>query len=380
MSDGPGVREEYFLDRPMDVEAEQEAADAPLEALEQPWNPVDIRVSSKNFSIRNVLDMIDEDELELAPDFQRNKVWKPGQRSRLIESILLQIPLPAFYFAADRDGSMKVVDGLQRLSTIHAFARESANQFALSDLEYLRNEQGKTFADLPVAWRRRFYQTQLVVHVIDAETPSQIKYDIFKRINTGGTPLNTQEIRHCMSKRRSREFLKDCAHHPAFAQAVGSSFVDHLRMADRELVLRFCAFRLLGVDRYEGAMDPFLDEALTVLDDPGKVGDARLAELRAEFVEAMTMARKVFGDNAFRKWPWNATSRYPVNRALFESWATALAAHPEAIDGREETIVRRARDLMTNDGFYLEAITTSTGDVRKVRYRFGTASEVVSSA
>jgi hypothetical protein len=367
------VVEEHFLDEALDTEAEQKDDE---DEISIPWSPEAIRVSSKSFSLRNVLDMIDEKELELAPDFQRNRVWNVGQKSRLIESMLLQIPLPAFYFAQDRDGAMKVVDGLQRLSTVYDFAR--GDGFPLKGLEYLVDEQGSVFADLSPAWRRRFYQTQLYVHVIDPQTPSKVKYDIFRRINTGGTPLNTQEIRHCMSGQRSRTFLRRCANSENFLRAVGERFRDHVRMADRKLVLRFCAFRVLGMDRYEGAIDPFLDTANELLDDSAGLSDDQLSELAQSFEGAMALAYSVFRENAFRKWPMDAVYRSPVNRALFESWSIAFA---EALDRQiridSGRIVVEARELMTSDFVYLDSITTSTGGIRKVIYRFNKAREVV---
>jgi hypothetical protein len=118
--DGTSVIEETFENMPTGVEAER---DDEQPEITRPWNPDDIRVGTKQFSLRNILDLIDEDGLELAPDFQRNTVWKSRQKSRLIESILLQIPLPAFYFAEDANGMMRVVDGLQRLSTVRSYVR-----------------------------------------------------------------------------------------------------------------------------------------------------------------------------------------------------------------------------------------------------------------
>lgn len=211
-------REEYFENSPLDVELEDHGDD---EAIARPWDPNKIRVSTKNFSIRQVLDQIDDHDLELAPDFQRNFVWTLDQKSRLIESILLQIPLPTFYFAEDDDGMYRAVDGLQRLTTIHSFVRRG--EFALRGLEYLNSANGQYFEDLPQAWKRRIFSSQLVVHVIDPSTPSDVKYNIFKRLNTGGSPLNAQEIRHCMSKNRSRDFLRKCAFSPEFEQVAGGA-------------------------------------------------------------------------------------------------------------------------------------------------------------
>jgi hypothetical protein len=113
------------------------------------------------------------------------------QKSRLVESILLRIPLPAFYFTEQPGGTMQVGDSLQRLSTIHAYMRgkNGPSSFRLSGLEYLTDVEGKRFSELASAWQRRLHNTQLSVHVMDPSTPDHVKFDIFKRINTGGSPL-----------------------------------------------------------------------------------------------------------------------------------------------------------------------------------------------
>jgi Protein of unknown function DUF262 len=363
------VHEEYFENVPTGVEVESDDQ----AGIARPWNPSDIRVSTKQFSLRNILDLIDEGDLELAPDFQRNQVWKARQKSRLIESILLQIPLPAFYFAEDTNGMMRVVDGLQRLSTVRSFVRGGEHSFLLTDLEYLDADR-KSFAELPPALQRRIHNAQIVVHVIDPTTPPGVKYDIFKRINTGGTPLNAQEIRHCMSRNRSRDFLKRCTHTSEFDLATGGRFRDHIRMDDREVVLRFCAFWLRGVEGYvkEGSMDSHLETTTAMLDDPRRVLDYQLEELHTAFRNAMKNSYAVFGEHAFRKWPFGSTGhRNPINRPLFECWSCALASVPfDDLRRRRDDIVSAARQLMTTNRDYVDAITTSTGDSRKVRLRF----------
>lgn len=195
----PDVVEDVFDGRATGVEVEDPGEDRAL--IKRPWNPEQIRVSTSAFSLRNILDLIDEDSLELAPDFQRGQVWRSDQKSLLVESLLLQIPLPAFYFAEDSDGAFRVVDGLQRLSTLHAFVRGVDSGFTLTSLDHLHDLEGRRFTDLPVPFQRRINNTQLTVNVIDPSTPREVTYEIFKRINTGGTPLNAQEIRHCMSRR-----------------------------------------------------------------------------------------------------------------------------------------------------------------------------------
>lgn len=363
------VLEETFENIPTGVEAD--TGDDETE-ITRPWNPEAIRVGTKQFSLRNILDLIDDGDLELAPDFQRNSVWKPRQKSRLIESILLQIPLPAFYFAEDTDGMMRVVDGLQRLSTVHSYARNPAS-FPLAELEYLQSASGLRFRELPAALQRRINNAQIVVHVIDPTTPPGVKYDIFKRINTGGSPLNAQEIRHCMSKDRSRNFLKRCTHAEEFDLATGHSMHEHIRMDDREVALRFCAFQLGGLKGYEeaGSMDVFLENTTGMLDDPRKVSDTKLEELYQSFCLSMLKCYKIFGEHTFRKWPWGARGKSPINRPLFDCWSFALAKYTDRdLDERKESIVKAARDLMTDNREYIDAITAGTNSISKVKLRF----------
>lgn len=384
----PATLEEYDENsEATDVEAERQGDSEEFEDIKRPWNPEDIRVSTKSFSLRNILDLIDDESLDLAPDFQRLQVWKVKQKAQLIESLLLQIPLPAFYFAEDADGGMRVVDGLQRLSTVYDFVLGGSDRkggFRLRELEYIEDVQGKRFADLPAPWQRRIRNAQIVVHVIDPATPAPVKYDIFRRINTGGTPLNGQEIRHCMSKPRSRSFLKRCIESPEFASATDSALVKQKRMVDREVVLRFLAFRLLdSIKEYRdlGPMEDLLWLTTERLDNTRDLTDEDLTHLHKDLLQGLRLSELVFGPNAFRKWALGAERRSPFNRALFETWTYGLASHTtEEIAPVAPLIVSAARDRMTNDTDYLNSITVSTGDVRRVEYRFQVVDEILSSA
>ncbi len=372
----PDVVEDVFDGHATGIEVEDSGEDTTK--IQRPWNPDQIRVNTSQFSLRNILDQIDEGSIELAPDFQRLQVWRTDQKSLLVESLLLQIPLPAFYFAEDADGSFRVVDGLQRLSTLHAFVRGGDNGFALGKLEHLNDLKDMRFSDLPVPSQRRINNTQLIVNVIDPTTPRGVTYEIFKRINTGGTPLNAQEIRHCMSSPRSRGILHRMTHTDAFAKATGGRLTDHIRMNDREMALRFAAFWLKGVLAYQERpfMEQFLMDATEMLDDPKQVPDEQVTELETAFERAMTHAYLVFGEHAFRKWPEGDDYRRPINRAMFESWSMALA-DPDCTTAdlrtRRTAIVKAARERMTTDVTYLNAITSSTADRFRVDYRFKAA-------
>ena len=365
------VREEYFESHTTGVELE--VADPPEEP--EPWDPEKIRIHTKHYSLRQVVDMIAEGDIDLAPDFQRHYVWKDRQRWGLIESLLLGIPLPSFYFNEDSTGRLQVVDGVQRLTTIYRYVQK--RNFKLGRMTYLHELEGQGFGDLATLFRRRLNGAQFVAHVIDPQTPYRVKFNIFHRINTGGSPLSAQEVRHCMSRAQSRKFLKALATHQSFVAATEDALREHPRMADREVALRFVAFRLFTPDEYaqHGSFDEFLSVATNRLDD---AADEDLDRLRADFVRGMNNCHLVFGEHAFRKWPWGATRKSPINRALFESWGTVLAGHNSATVRRAAAgLVKRAREMMTNDNEFIGSISGSTGDVRNVRTRLDKVREAV---
>ena len=370
------VGEEYFENEATGVEKETEVSPPADEQEPEPWDPEKIRIHTKHYSLRQLLDMIADGDIDLTPDFQRHYVWKPLQRWSLIESLLLGIPLPSFYFNENASGMLQVVDGVQRLTTIFKYVHEKS--FKLGPVTYLRDLNGQGFDDLAAMFRRRLNTAQFVAHVIDPQTPYRVKFDIFRRINTHGTPLSAQEIRHCMSDARSRAFLKDLANDESFLTATGGALKGHLRMADLEVALRFVGFRLFTPDEYAqySSFDEFLGVVTRRLDD--ELTDQSLNQLRADFVRGMTNCFAVFGDYAFRKWPWGTKWRNPINRALFESWGTMLADQDEAaVRAGSAELVKRAREMMTNDSEFIGSISGSTGDVRNVRTRLSTVREAV---
>lgn len=149
--------------------------------------------------------------LDLTPDFQRFAgIWSDIDQSKLIESLLLRIPLPTLYAAESREESWTVVDGIQRLTTIARFVDPEvigAKPLRLRGLEHLRQYEGKTYAELPGGLKTRIDETELIVHLIRAGTPEPVMFNIFARINTGGRPLTLQELRHALIPGKARQLL-----------------------------------------------------------------------------------------------------------------------------------------------------------------------------
>ena len=370
----------------VDNDPEVEPDDVVFHDIEHPWDPEHIRVSTRSFSLRNVIDMITDGGLDLAPDFQRLHVWGPVQKVLLIESVLLQIPLPAFYFAEDTNGVMQVVDGVQRLSTINDFVTGDPKRgggFPLVGVEYLSDVRGNRFNDLPPVWKRRIYNTQIVAHVIEPSTPADVMYDIFRRINTGEPHSG---LRRSDTASRSNEavlFSRSWRRPPRLITRPRGGLKNHRRMVDRELALRFVAFWCRGPDGYlrSDSLESFLLRVTRSLDDQLDIDDLALVDIRSAFERGLALAYEVFGEHAFRKWPTEVDRLAPINRALFETWTVELArADQAAVRENAEKIRNFARQGMASDTKYIGSISNSTGDVRSVHMRFGKTREFIQLA
>lgn len=337
--------------------------------IKRPFDPERIKVRTIPVVVDQIVSRIDHREIDLAPDFQRMAcIWNDQRKSRLIESLLLRIPIPVFYVAADENEVWSVVDGLQRTSTIYNFVK---GNFSLSRLEYLDKLNGRTFEELPRPMQRRIRETQLVVNVIDPGTPEEVMFNIFHRINTGGMTLNGQEIRHALHPGPVRAFLKDLANADEFLKATNRS-IRTVRMADRECVLRFLAFH---IDPWEGYsaidLDGYLGRTM------GKINGMDAMErhdLSMDFNKAMCAAQRIFGRYAFRKFYSQRDRRRPISKALFEAWGVGLARRSDQeiaslVEGRK-TVMNEFVSLMKNDWEFERAITYSTGTPARVRERF----------
>ena len=259
---------------------EVERDDPEQGAVERPFDPAKIKIRTVTIVVDQLVSRLGHNALDLAPDFQRmSGIWKPVNKSRLIESLLLRIPVPVFYVAADEEENWDVVDGVQRMSTMCDYVM---GKFSLTGLEYREEFNGKRYDELPRAMQRRISETQIVVNVIEPGTPAEVMYNIFHRINTGGQPLNGQEIRHALNPGPARAYLKELADSEEFAVATAHS-ISKERMADRECVLRFLAFHLEPWERYaSNTLDSHLAAAMKTINSmPAKRRDSLAADLRS---------------------------------------------------------------------------------------------------
>ena len=340
------------------------------------YDPEKINIVTREPTIEQLLRRINKEELDLAPDFQRHaNVWKNDAKSRLIESIIIRIPLPAFYIDATDENRWLVVDGIQRLFALKQFINDK--ELKLSGLEYLIGLEGKTYDELERRYQRRIEETQVTVYLIEKGTPPEVKYNIFKRINTGGEPLSNQELRHALNPGQATKLLNKLATSSEFNQVVKLASSKKMRMEDQEFILGFLAFKLISYKDYKEHLsrDSFLTQALSKVN---RLSKEELNKLENEFKQVMIIAWDIFGEDAFRKLSKQKSRRQPINKALFEAWSVNLSnVSNEEID----VLKQKKQELITKFMYYVdddeEFFKSISQAAEKVTYRFNTIENII---
>lgn len=347
------------------------------------FEPKDIDIVKQTMVISNIVERLRNEDIILDPDFQRLPgLWNKERKSRLIESLMVRIPLPSFYFDFNFDeDKYTVVDGLQRLQSIKEFivlSEKHPDKLHLSGLEYMQEYEGCTFEDLPVSMQRRIKEQEIMVYVIRAGTPENVKNNIFKRINTGGMVLTQAEIRNALYRGRAAQFLKQCAESSAFVKVTNNKVLSK-RMMDRELVNRFLAFYILDISEYKENLEQYLNLVLRkVRDDLGIDTDG----VYCSFVDAMELANDVFGKIAFRKKYVNG--RYgSINKPLFECvsvvFANLVSGDKAELRKKKDKFMSLYDGLLSNKEF-VDAITQGTASLESVQTRHKMFKDIVMEA
>lgn len=344
------------------------------ERIKKPYDPARIKVDPTPMTIFQVMRKVEMKEINLQPQFQRKVVWDDVRQSRLIESILIRIPLPSFYLDAKDDNEWLVVDGLQRLWTLDRFYNKK--DLRLQNLEFLGAQlNGKNFDELPRNFQRQIEETHLNLYVIKPDTPPEVKFTIFYRINTGGMVLSPQEIRHCLYQGTATELLIKLADSEEFLAATTDS-INTKRMDDRECVLRYCAFHLKPYTEYkESNFNEFLSSTMI------SINKMKLNEIKAlenSFLRAMRISKNVFGQYAFRKMYGRSYPRNPINKSVFEVWSVCLERFDEnELLKNKDKIIDSFIEKMDNDDVYFQSVTQGTGGVTRVHKRFSTTLDII---
>lgn len=365
------------------VEDEQEDPDL------DPFDPNQITINTKIVNVTDLMRRLEQQTIKLDPDFQRREVWDMERKCQLIESLLLKIPIPLFYVAADSSERWTVVDGLQRISAIRDFTLgkeyldykfkkgeqntskkipQKGEGFPLKGLSFCADElEGKRMIDLEhnenlIKYYNRIVETNFTFVIIDPSTPEEVKFNVFKRINTGGMQLTSQEIRNALYGGPATRLLNDLATTNEFKTATTYTVKDN-RMEDKELILRFLAFNIRDPFKYSKTynIDNWLSEAMIIINalpnldnrefkkliTKGKVNKndilvTSIEKLKNDFILAMNRGYKLFGEHAFRK-SCPGQRRTPINKSLFETWGVLLS---QLNDMEYQNLVNAKNDLM----------------------------------
>lgn len=369
-----------------------------------PFDPATISIEKKTISMDTIIRRLGQETFILNPDFQRKEVWDEDRKCKLIESLLLRIPIPMFYVSADSSDNWTVVDGLQRLSTIRDFVlgskylvskkeEDKGDGFSLKGLDFCgRQLNGRTMKNLPTVFFNRIMETELTFTIINPGTPEDVKRNIFKRINTGGKMLSPQEIRNALYGGISSKLLNKLADLRIFKEATCWSVKDE-RMEDKELILRFVSFLIRDYSKYSKAqnIDDWLCDTMIILNNRENfetrdikklVREKRVnlsditvltdEDITSRFVLAMERGKEIFGGHAFRKSldPYRKT---PINKALFETWGILLSKlTKEDYDNlrtNKESLLKDYRNYLWN-GQFIIAISRDSMNKNSVNYRY----------
>ncbi|WP_077247106.1 DUF262 domain-containing protein [Helicobacter pullorum] len=357
-------QEYHKQDQTIELEGE-ETLDPSLQEYDSIYPLSNIRIEKSRMSLYEIKRRIERKDIETAPDFQRESVWRQKQKSELIESVLMGIPIPVFYFFEKKDGKIQIVDGKQRISTFMDFMND---QFDLKQLNIIKSIRGKKFSSLELIQQRKIEDYQIDAYIIQPPTPEQVKFNIFDRINRGGTSLNNQEMRNALYQGRSTELINKLSQEQAFKKATANS-IPSKRMKDRYIILRFIGFYMyfskINCDfKYEGNIDEFLSKVMVFLN--GTNDTYLCSELELLFKKVMNFAHTQYGEDIFRFNNPNGSNKRPINMALFESlsYFFALCIDHNKTPTKED--VDRLKGIFDKSGKFIRGIDS----VASVEYRF----------
>ncbi len=353
-----------------EVEVENLNGGKSTEEITKPFNPNEIDVDISTVNLGSLIDQLENDEIDLQPDFQRvTDVWDNVKKSRLIESILLGLPLPSFYFSEDPvSQKLSIIDGLQRICAIRDFVLEKENPLKLEGLQFLKNFEGFTFSQLARPEVKRIKSLKITMNTVRKGTPLDVKYIIFQRVNTAGVPLTPQEMRHALNQGPAAIFIKELADMESFKKATNYS-VESKRMQDRDFVNRFIAF-FIGYQDYMGDLDMFLNDKMGELN---KMTSKQRDDIRVSFDKAMKCCYEIFKKDTFRKRYKQEDRRKPISKSVYDTLSVNIAW---LSDEEQLMLLKNAEAFKTgmirlfNDERFNFSISTGTGQKYNVDLRF----------
>ncbi|MFI2662461.1 DUF262 domain-containing protein [Micromonospora carbonacea] len=338
-----------------DVEASEDETPEPLDLTADERKLV---TQPYDYSVDQLTSHVEKGKIQLIEvPYQREYVWDDSKASRLMESLLLNVPIPVCYFAENEDGSWEVIDGLQR---VHSIVRFLKGDIVLRGLSVLTELNGKRFHELPARDRRRIESRTLRFVVITEESHPDIKFDVFERLNTGAVKLAPQELRNCIYRGALNDALHELASETELGEVLGRN--KDLRMRNEELALRFLALHG-DLPGYKPPVTQFLNEYMR---RNRSTGPSRQAV--DSFRQTISTVRTVFKASAFRTLKEGKPSAN-INRAFFDAVTLSIAfADRDAVVAKADAVRRGHEGLLRNPDF-LPLIGRATADRTRMHGR-----------
>lgn len=332
---------------------------------------------AKDFSIREFASMLQDGDLDLQPNYQRKYVATPKIASKLIESIIMDVPIPVIYLAEEKDSTYSVIDGQQRLTSFLSFINgkfPDGNTFKLTGLKVYKELNRKLFAELDKEFQNKIRKTTLHTIVIKKESNEDVKFEIFERLNTGSIKLNEDEIRNTVYRGEYIKLLAELEENETFHDIVQKDNYKK-RMIYRGMILRFFALSEKSYINYKPSMKQFCNKELR---DNRYLSTEKVKEYKERFLHCVDLVKVVFGDKAFRRYipaenentsgNWTSTR---INMALYDIQICGFVNHSKNEVLRNADFIREAMiDLMINSQDFINSIEIQTSDKEVLKRRF----------
>ncbi|SFT19194.1 DUF262 domain-containing protein [Paenibacillus sp. BC26] len=359
---GDDVEEGIYDDSILDIEEDEDEV-----INEIPTEQRKLRVQAYDKSVNDLVRMVRENDIILNPEYQRNYVWDNKKASLLIESILLNIPIPVIYASEEEDSRWNVVDGLQRLTALKRFFE---NNFKLTGLQILSELNGVKYEDLNPKATRVLKNGNLRIILIFNDSHPEIKYDIFLRLNTGSVKLNEQELRNCLYRGNLNNAIKELAKNRKLLNILGLKS-PHKRMVDCEMILRYFAFSenfdisSNTISNYKGAIKTFLN---SYSESNQNLTVEAVENLKIKFNRVIDSVYVVFGDKAFRKLNEDGFET-KINKAIMDVIMISFEHYEfKKIEEKKDLILNLYKEKLNEVKFNL-AVTQGTSDTKVLEYR-----------
>jgi len=335
-------------------------------------------VYSRDWTVDTILRQIEQGNIELNPQFQRRNAWTDAKRSKLVESLIIGVPVPEIVLAEDvnRKKSFIVIDGKQRLLALAGFADPakyvSWDKPVLTGLQTRKDLNGDDAVALSAKADdyRQLMNADIRCTVISNYQSSDVLYDIFYRLNTGSVPLSSQELRQVLKRGPFSDFLISVTNNPLPLHDVMRLSGPDNRLRDAEIVLRYIAISMNGM-QYRGSLGAFLDDSAEMINSQwGHLKDA-VEDLFNELNDATASLLDKFGEKVGRKvvkGKWEGR----FNRALFEVQAYYFGKIPAAALAKVSPgeVMQQFNDFCSNTPDFLDSIETTTKNPRRYRARY----------